>query len=130
MALIETSREGKMISNSHHHLKVGTVLISMLLVVGCGYRMADFTATATKNLNIPIAKLEKGARVSGEDCAHKFLFFPIGHVVPDVKAATDQALEKDGSNLLLDAVWEYESFSFIFFSSECIKVTGTAVKTD
>jgi hypothetical protein len=90
--------------------------------------MGDFTASTTKNFNVPITVLERGQRVSGEDCSNWILFIPIGHTVPDVRAATDQALEKAGANLLLDTVWEREVTWYILGSSECIKVTGTAVK--
>ncbi len=118
-----------MLGASNQFLRLGAAFIACLTLAGCGYRMGDFTVTTTKNLNIPITKLEKGPRVSGEDCAYKILLFiPIGHIVPDVKSATDQALEKEGANFLLDTVWEYTGSSFILFSQECIKVTGTAVK--
>ena len=109
---------------------LGTNLAVMVFVslTGCGYRMGDFTVTTTKNLNIPITKLETGPRVSGEDCAYRILFIPVGHVVPDVKAATDQALEKEHANFLLDTVWEFTGSNFILFGTYCITVTGTAVK--
>ena len=117
-----------MFNARYRFLKFCLALLMFVSLTGCGFRMGDFTVTTTKNLNIPITKLEKGTRVSGEDCAFKFLFIPIGHVVPDVASATDQALEKEGANFLLDTVWEYTGTSFILFSQECIKVTGTAVK--
>lgn len=109
-------------------LNLGVIALAIVSFSGCGFRMGDFTASTTKNFNIPITILEKGPRVSGEDCAHNILGIPIGHVVPDVKSATDQALEKGGANLLLDTVWELEVTSYILGGSQCIKVTGTAVK--
>ena len=105
--------------------------IGLLVLEGCGYRIADFTATSTKNLNVPINTLEMGPRLSGEDCARRILFFiPLGHLMPDVKAATDEALEKNGSNFLLDTVWEYQKVNLLIYTSECIKVIGTTVKAN
>jgi len=117
-----------MLTSLYRTLGINLALLMFVSLTGCGYRMGDFTVTTTKNLNIPITKLEKGLRVSGEDCAYRILFIPVGHVVPDVKAATDQALEKNNANFLLDTVWEYSGSNFILFSTYCITVTGTAVK--
>lgn len=109
-------------------LSLSALVLSVIFLASCGFRVGDFTASTTKNLNVPITVLEKGQRVSGEDCSNWILFIPIGHIVPDVKSATDQALEKAGANLLIDTVWELERTWYIVGSSECIKVTGTAVK--
>ena len=109
-------------------LGLSAIVLSIVFLVSCGFRLGDFTASTTKNLNVPITVLEKGQRVSGEDCSHWILFIPLGHVVPDVKSATDQALEKAGANLLLDTVWELEVMWYVIGRNECIKVTGTAVK--
>lgn len=110
-------------------LFLGMLLFSTTFLVGCGFRLGDFTASTTKNFNVPITILEKGPRVTGEDCTNFILGIPIGHVVPDVKAATDQALEKADANLLLDTVWEFETTSYILGGTHCIKVIGTAYKT-
>ena len=112
----------------NHWLSFGVVILLGISLSGCGFRLCDFTASTTKNFNVPITVIEKGPRVSGEDCAHNILGIPIGHVWPDVKSATDQALEKGGANLLLDTVWELEITNYILGGSRCVKVTGTAVK--
>lgn len=100
----------------------------LLILSSCGYRLADFTASTTKNFNLPLINLEKGPRVSGEDCTFYLLgFIPIGHTVPDAKEATDQALEKANANFLLDAVWDIQNVWFVIGTQTCLTVEGTAV---
>ena len=102
------------------------ILIVMGSLVGCGGRLGDFTFLTSKQFNVPVNSMEKGARVTGEDCANVILFIPIGHLHPSVKTAIDQAIEKEGANALVDVVVE-ESFMWaLVFSSHCITVTGTA----
>ena len=110
-------------------LFVGSItLIVLATLSACGFRMADFTASTTKNFNMPLTNIERGPRVTGEDCTLLLLgFIPVGHVVPDAKEATDQALEKANANFLLDTVWDVESIWFVLATQTCLKVEGTAV---
>ena len=93
----------------------------------CGFRIADFTATSTKNYNLPIEVVEKGPRVQGEDCAYNLFGIPLGHIQPSAEEATDKALEKADANFLLDTVWDIQAFWFIIGTS-CVTVEGTPVK--
>jgi len=106
----------------------GTAILLLILLSGCGARIGDFTASSTKNFNLPLSVKETGPRVSGQDCAFKLLgLIPIGHVYPDAKGATDKALEKANANFLLDTVWDVESVWFILASQTCLTVEGTPV---
>src|SRR5712692_6814501 len=95
-------------------------------LVGCGGRLGDFTFLTSKQFNVPVNSMQKGARVTGEDCANVILFIPIGHIHPSVKTAIDQAIEKEGANALVDAVVEESFIWALVFSSHCFTVTGTA----
>lgn len=102
-------------------------LLLCFLLTGCGGRLGDFTFLTTKQFSIPVSSFEKRGRVVGEDCANRVLLIPIGHVQPHTKEAVDQAVEKEDGNALVDAVVEWSYIDFILFSSNCIKVEGTAV---
>ena len=104
-------------------LTIGVVLGSL---AGCGGRLGDFTFLTSKQFNVPVNSMQKGARVTGEDCANVVLFTPIGHIHPSVKTAIDQAIEKEGANALVDAVVEESFIWAVIFSSHCFTVTGTA----
>ena len=104
------------------------VFLAFLVLPGCGGRLGDFTFLTTKQFNLPVTTMEKGARVKGEDCANNVLFFSIGHLVPSTKEAIDQAIEKEDANALIDAVVEVYWYQFILFGAHCITVEGTAVK--
>jgi len=109
-------------------LRMVAVVIVMGSLVGCGGRLGDFTMLSSKQFNVPVNSMEKGARVTGEDCSNHFLFFRFGHIHPSVKTAIDQAIEKESANALVDAVVEWNEVEFIIFGSVCYTVTGTAVK--
>jgi len=97
-------------------------------LVGCGGRLGDFTMLSSKQFNVPVNSMQKGARVTGEDCANRILFFRFGHVRPDVKTAVDQAIEKESANALVDAVVEWSEIELVLFYNSCFTVTGTAAK--
>jgi len=83
---------------------------------------------SSKQFNVPVNSMEKGARVTGEDCSTRILFFTVGHVHPSVKTAIDQAIEKEGANALVDAVVEWNEVELLIFGNRCYTVTGTAAK--
>jgi hypothetical protein len=95
-------------------------------LVGCGGQLGNFTFLTSKQFNVPVNSMQKGARVTGEDCANVVLFIPIGHIHPSVKTAIDQAIEKESANALVDVVVEESLVWLLLFSSHCITVTGTA----
>ena len=102
------------------------IVVVMSGLAGCGGRLGDFTFLTSKQFNVPVNSMQKGARVTGEDCANVILFIPIGHIHPSVKTAIDQAIEKEGANALVDAVVEESFIWAVIFSSHCFTVTGTA----
>jgi hypothetical protein len=70
------------------------VLAAGLLLSGCTTRIADFTITSTKNMDLennPTYKVEP-RRVVGEDICHFILGIPTG--ISNFKTATDRAIEK------------------------------------
>lgn len=107
-------------------LRLVVVVITMGSLVGCGGRLGDFTFLTSKQFNVPINSMQKGARVTGEDCATQILFIPIGHIQPSVKSAIDQAIEKESANALVDATVEWSHIWLLLFGNNCITVTGTA----
>ena len=69
-----------------------SLIAATVFASGCAHRVADLTIGSTKNYNINSASFLKGARVTGEDIV-PVLLFPLG--IPNVKAAVDDAIEKD-----------------------------------
>lgn len=108
-------------------LRIVAVVLVMGSLTGCGGRLGDFTFLTSKQFNVPVNSMQKGARVTGEDCATQILFIPIGHVYPNVKTAIDQAIEKEGANALIDATVEWSHIWLLLFGNNCLTVTGTAV---
>lgn len=100
----------------------------IFFITGCGGRLGDFTFLTTKQFNLPVTSMVKGARVNGEDCANHILGIRMGHIQPSTKEAVDQAIEKEDANALVDAVVEWELLELILFGTNCIKVEGTAVQ--
>lgn len=107
-------------------IKILLTAIIALSVMGCSYRIGDFTMVSTKNMD-----LSRGAdfkrsvtRVKGEDSVPIILGFPIG--LPDMKTAIDHAIESTtGAVSLTDAVVKQTTFSFIIFGKISYEVEGT-----
>ena len=95
-------------------------LVAMFVVLfalsSCTFRLVDFTAISTKNVNLGIDK-SQGIRTEGK----KSYFLGIGW---NLKDALDIALEKAGPeyDLLIDGVVRYSSFVVM-----TVKVEGVAV---
>jgi hypothetical protein len=104
-----------------------TVLLGWLILAfsGCTFRVTDFTAISTKNVNLPVVK---GERVRGEDCAYLlFGFIPItGTFRPDFKEAIDRAIQSGKGELLIDGVVYNHIFVFpLLWMHACYTVEGT-----
>ena len=94
------------------------ILLSIVFLSGCVTRVGDFTALSTKNIyckNIDVSSLPK-QRVEGESVA----FLGIG---ANLKDATDEAIEKAGGNLMIDAA--FYRVSGLFWGG--YKIEGTVV---
>ncbi|WPC75519.1 hypothetical protein [Vibrio porteresiae] len=90
---------------------LGAVLSSLLLT-GCAQRVVDFTLASTKNVDLNNGKFIKGQRVQGTD-TRPIILVPIGR--PEIKEATDEAIEKDHCAVALTNVTaDFSSFSLLF----------------
>ena len=92
--------------------------------MACTQRVTDFTVMSTKNNELTNSH-PRGLRVKGEDCVTIILFIPLGN--PDLKEASDRAIENGGltADALVDGV--VRRTSEIAFGSLCYQVEGTAV---
>jgi len=106
------------------------LIVCMVLVsfAGCTIRQADLTVVTTRNVELKDVNLNKlkSKRVTGEDSSFVFLFIPFGF--PQLEDALDDALDKAGGDLMLDAVIYTSQWWFIIGQNK-IKITGTVVNT-
>ena len=95
------------------------VVIMALSLSSCSFRLVDFTAISSKNVDLNIDR-SKGKKVEGS----KSYFLGIGW---NIKDARDKALESAGPDydLLIDGVVRYTSYPFV----ASVKVEGTAVSS-
>jgi hypothetical protein len=106
-------------------LRIGAACVLAVAMAGCTQRIVDFTAISTKNLDIAG---KRGQRVSGEDVGHIIVFIPTR--IPEIKTATDRALEQGGGDCLIDGVVESSSWYIPFiYGRNTITVTGTVINT-
>ncbi len=98
--------------------------IMALALAGCTRRLVDFTALSSKNCEI---EGTRGERVQGKDMKWIILWFPTG--VPDIKEATDRAIEKGGGDLLVDGVIYYKGWHAFVVGQTGYVVEGTVVNT-
>ena len=83
-------------------------LAALLVSGGCVSRLADLTVCSTKNIDIKktLHRVDESVRNVGIDKKHIILFIPTG--VPNMKEATDEAIEKSpGAVGLSDATIKY-----------------------
>ena len=95
------------------------ILIVIITVSSCSYRIIDFTVISSKNHSLMIDK-SKGIRVEGS--SNGFLGFGAS-----IKAAMDIALEQAGADydLLIDGVVMQNDYFFVVG----YKVTGIAIRS-
>lgn len=69
-------------------------LAALLFSGGCVSRLADLTVCSTKNIDIKktLHRVDESVRNVGIDKKHIVLFIPLG--IPNMKEATDEAIEK------------------------------------
>jgi hypothetical protein len=94
--------------------------VLLLSLVGCSYRIGDFTVISTKNVELG-AKYEKIGMGEGTDEV-VVLLVPLGQ--PNMKEAIDRLLEEKNGELLTNAVVYSYSYQFLF------GVIGVSVKGD
>jgi hypothetical protein len=106
------------------------VILSILiasLVGGCSFNLGSLTAASTKNVPLPQTMVKRA--VEGKDCAHMFLFIPLGSLNPNFQEAADNALSTaPGANALADVAIYSEPLFLYIYNRNCIRVRGDAVK--
>lgn len=107
-------------------------LFVAILLSGCATSRSDFSAIASKNINLSDLQIKKEdslGKVSGEDCKHIIVLVPT-KMYPSVEEALDNALTVKGGNLLVDATVNYHRFYFPYiYGEECWTVSGEAYDT-
>jgi hypothetical protein len=94
-------------------------------LVGCSVRMIDFTIISTKNVDLSKAGSFTRAkdRAVGEDLVHIIIIIPTG--VPNMKEATDRAIESvKGGVALVDGVL-YSKAWWILYGQQSYVIEGT-----
>jgi hypothetical protein len=107
------------------------LLVCTTVLSGCASR-SDFTAISSKNVNLSNIKIDHSktkGKTTGEDCQRMIIFIPTSGS-PTLDEALDKALEAKQSNLLLDAVVSWHSFSIpLIYGETCWSVEGDAYDT-
>ncbi len=105
-----------------------SALAFTLLLTGCNRRLLDFTVISSKNVALDLPADAVGPRTEGKHSVPIILFIPFG--APNIKEATDRAIEKAGPqyDALIDGVVSSYVFYFIFGVTK-IRVEGTPVNT-
>ncbi len=104
-------------------------LVIILMLSACTYRLADLTVISTRNVNldkVDLDTLPKTSNIVGRDSKFSILFIPLG--IPHLEDAVDDALQKGGGDILIDAVIYNEAWWFLI-GQNTIKVKGDVIKT-
>ena len=108
-----------------------TILICgvILSLTSCSTRLIDFTTISSKNLSVQIPEQSKGQRVKGEDYVLTFFGIPFGQ--PNLKTATDKAIESAGNNsdILIDGVVTAKRKWYFLYGKIGYEVVGTPTKS-
>jgi hypothetical protein len=102
-------------------LSVLAIAFAASTLVGCSQRIGDFTMVTTKNYEKD-KKYKMVGRMTGEDMPLVILIIPLG--TPNMKTATDHAIEAGNGVYLANAVVETAWWSAILVSSSGYRVTG------
>ena len=96
----------------------------VLAVSGCTLRLVDFTALSSKNCDIHGTR---GERTRGEDMSWMLMGFPLG--LPNMKEATDRAIERCNGDLLVDGVVYSKYWTALVIGQAGYVIEGTCVNT-
>lgn len=106
--------------------KILTIICTLLVITGCSNRIADFTVTSTKNVNLNSEGLILGNRVEGEDGAAIILIIPTG--IANLKEAVDNTIEPERCAVgLTDVVINEFAAWFLIGGYHAYQVEGTQV---
>nr|WP_205298847.1 MULTISPECIES: hypothetical protein [Pantoea] len=100
------------------------LLLSMVALSGCSMRVADLTVASTKNMNLNSNGFIIGKRVTGIDRV-PIIILPIGY--PNVKEATDRAIETDKCAVGLTDVVVDENGFYLLFGFDGFNVKGNLI---
>lgn len=104
-------------------------LLIPITLSGCATRIGDATILTNKNISLnelDLDSLHPVRGVTGTDPHFVFLFIPFGY--PQIQDALDDALEKGGGDLMIDAVVHRTHWWFIV-GQNSLEVKGTVVRT-
>ena len=91
-------------------------------------RIGDLTILSTKNIPAEINQIR--SNVEGRECAHMFLFFPIGTMNPTIDGAIDDALDQvAGADAMSDVTIKSYAWTIILYTQSCVTVEGTAISS-
>ncbi len=99
------------------------LVVGVLLVSSCNYRLIDFTVISSKNVTLRLPDDAKGNKVEGKDMVFCAPYFG----VPNLKQAVDRAIESAGPGY--DALIDGVVFNRAAFLTSGYVVTGTPIKT-
>jgi hypothetical protein len=105
------------------------VVVLLLISASCATRVADLSVIASHNVNldkIDLDTLPQVKRVTGKDSRIILFCIPLG--MPTIEGALDDALEKSGGDLMIDAVLYRGGWWFLIGETQVI-LKGTVVKT-
>ena len=105
------------------------LLLFIITTVACTGHVADLSLVANRSVDLGTTALDlqKGTRVTGEDCEYALLgVIPLG--VPSLEDAVNDALEKANGNIMVDARTTASVFYTIVFAQTCIKIAGKVLQ--
>lgn len=107
------------------------IIIGILSFSSCSYRVIDYTTISSKNTNMYVPEESMSKRVSGEHFVATIWFGSEIFGPPNLKEATDRAIEKAGPGYdqLIDGVVTRKRKWFILFGQVGYHVEGTAIKS-
>lgn len=109
--------------------KICVCLFFVLAISGCTTHLTDLSLISNKNISLEKIDIDKAPQkkyIVGEDSKFTFLFIPFGQ--PKIKEAVNDALQKGGGDLIIDASLYAKSWWFIV-GKNSIEIKGTVVNT-
>ena len=109
--------------------RIFSILAIVLCMGGCTTHMTDLSMISNKNINLDradIDKLPQKKHIEGEDRKFIFLFIPFGQ--PTLKEALNDALQKGGGDLMVNAS-VYHTGWWLGIGEVGIKIKGDVINT-